>query len=152
MTAFSLVSYTVTVPPFSLFHIAVLSCLPHGHLLLQPCRASVTPPPKYFISHPFLPHIPPPLDLPPFATPPCLSFPIASRSGTTQHFQIQGLQPHLAPSAGSRNGRKGSVQPSHQSRDSGLRHAGALVATVLWKGVVLVFVCTPHFSLLDAPP
>lgn len=34
---------------------------------------------------------------PSLATPPCPSFPIASRWGTTQHFQIQGLQPHLAP-------------------------------------------------------
>lgn len=37
MTAFSLIPYTGTVPPFSRFHTAVPSRLLHAHLLPQPC-------------------------------------------------------------------------------------------------------------------
>lgn len=138
-TAFSLVPYTA----FSLFHIAVTSCLPHTQLLLQPCRASVPPPPKHFISHPFLSHTP-------HLTCPFCHSPLPQLPHCFQVWHNSAFpDPESTATSGSQCWKQ--EWQDRVKRDSDLRHTGALVAAVLWKGVLLVFVCTPHYSLLDVP-
>lgn len=150
MTAFSLVPYTVAVPPFSLFHIAVPSCLLHAHLLLQPCRASATSPSKYLISHSFLSHTPPRLPCPILPLPPAPVSPLfpglaklsISRSRVYSHIWHPVLEAGLA-------GQGKALTPKQRLRFETCRTS---CSSCPLEGSGASFCVHPTFFFIGCPP